>query len=114
MSSASTGEAVVLQLAGVSEAMDVPCGSILSDHDNPVLAASKLKAQINIVDLPPDRPLLTAGFKAVMHIHAVTIECEIIKINESTTLETGEVEQKPRAVKSGQHATIVVQLARSI
>merc|ERR1712217_484698 len=82
--------------------------------NNPVLAASKLKAQINVVDLPQDRPLLTAGFKAVMHIHAVTIDCEIVKINESTSLETGEVEQKPRTVKPGQHAIVMIQLTRCI
>lgn len=114
VSHACAGEALTLRLTGISDVAEVAGGSVIAEQDHSVRASSRFKAEIDVLDLPQDRPLLSAGFTAVMHIHLVTIDCEIVKIHEATTLATGEVEQKPKAVRVGQRAVVVFQLTKEV
>merc|ERR1712087_327906 len=79
MTHACCGENVTLKMAGVTD--DQLCkGFVLSLLADPVRVCTKFKAQIKVIDLPEERPVLTSGYRAVMHVHTATEECEILKL----------------------------------
>ena len=60
---------------------EIQKGFVLCEPVNPILHVSSFKAQIALVDMLDHRPLFTAGYKAILHIHSVTIECTVTKIH---------------------------------
>ena len=64
---------------------------------------------MEVVELP--RPL-TAGFKAILHVHAATVEAEVEKILEAYDWSTGISSEKPKVVKAGQRLTVMLRLSR--
>uniref|UniRef100_A0A7S1LNI0 GTP-eEF1A C-terminal domain-containing protein n=1 Tax=Alexandrium catenella TaxID=2925 RepID=A0A7S1LNI0_ALECA len=81
---------------------------------DPVRAVTRLTAMMDVLELPQDRPLLTVGSRAVVHVHAVTSDCEILQISQVTNLSTGEVEQKPRHVRANHRARFTLSLFKAL
>eukprot|EP00971_Amphidinium_carterae_P228770 4538251-Amphidinium_carterae.1 len=63
------------------------------------------KAQLQVLELPEERPVLTAGYRAVMHVHvAIEVlfehmrapECEILKLYEARTKKDQQL-RNPRS-----------------
>merc|ERR1712060_562915 len=68
MAFATCGENVTMKMTGVSD--DQLCkGYVLSVLSQPIRAVTKFKAQLRIVELPEERPVMTSGYKAVIHVH---------------------------------------------
>ncbi|CAJ1358724.1 unnamed protein product [Effrenium voratum] len=87
------------------------CGAVLSSVDRPVQVSQRLKASLEILELP--RPL-TAGFRAVLHVHAATVEVEVEKIIDAFDWATGVTTEKPKMVKAGQRLTVTLHLSREV
>jgi len=78
---ANVGETVTLSVNGVNE-QDLCKGFVLSSIIEPCRAERKFKASLQIVELLEDRPVLTSGFKCIMHCHTAIEEVEITKLYE--------------------------------
>ena len=86
-------------------------GSVLCNEAAPVQVSDYVKAQMEVIEMP--RPL-TAGFKAVLHVHAATVEAEIEKIQDAFDWATGVTTEKPKVVKAGQRLTVMIRLSREV
>merc|ERR1740121_3128741 len=95
MTHANTGENVTLKVNGVSDE-DLKKGFVLCGVTNPIPVVTKFKAQIHLIELGADRPVLTSGYQAVMHAHVVSEECEIFKLYETMPLATKKKEKNPQ------------------
>lgn len=70
-------------------------------------------AAIVVLDLLPHKPLITAGYGAVLHVHAVTVECQIHRLlTEDGKNKKGT--SRPRYFKSQTQGTIRVVLEETI
>ncbi|KAL6640264.1 hypothetical protein ACP70R_015404 [Stipagrostis hirtigluma subsp. patula] len=116
VSSAPPGENVRVKLSGIEEE-EVMAGFVLSSVKNPVSAVSEFNAQLQILELV-DNAIFTAGYKAVLHIHSVVEECEIVELIEEIDLkrkkETDPKKKKPKRkplfVKNGAVVVCRVQV----
>merc|ERR1712232_246755 len=97
---AGCGENITLKMNGVSEE-ELKKGFVLCPQVDPVRPISKFKAQIQVLELPEERPVLTAGYKAIIHVHVAIEECEIIKLYESTDPKTKKTQKGPSFVREG-------------
>ncbi len=48
----------------------VPAGFVLSSRFSPVKVVSYFDAQIVILELMEHKPILTGGYKAILHLHS--------------------------------------------
>jgi len=112
MSHAGCGENVTMKMAGVSE--EQLCrGFVLSAASDPVRVVTKFKAQLQLIELPEERPVLTSGYRAVIHVHVAIEECEILKLYESMSMtDRKKKEKNPRFVRENSIVTCSIQLAR--
>ncbi|KAK4802656.1 hypothetical protein SAY86_000859 [Trapa natans] len=75
---AGPGENLRVRLAGIEEE-DIISGFVLSSIAKPVTAVTEFVAQLQILELL-ENAIFTAGYKAVLHIHSVVEECEIVEL----------------------------------
>jgi len=87
VSYASCGENISMRVNGISED-DLKKGHVICPIVDPVRAVTKFKAKIQVLELSEERPVLTAGYKAVIHCHVAIEECEIFKLYECTDPKT--------------------------
>jgi len=99
-------------MSGINES-DLTKGFVLADASAPVRVVTKIKAQLQIIELPEERPVLTSGYKAVMHVHVAAEECEILKLYESMSMtDRKKKEKNPRFVRENSVVTCSIALAR--
>jgi len=113
MQFASCGENVTLKVHGITED-ELKKGYVLCAAVNPIPVVSYFKAQMQILELPEERPVLTAGYKCVIHLHVAAEECEINKLIESIDPKKKPPvkTQKPQFVREGMVVTCSIVLAR--
>jgi peptide chain release factor subunit 3 len=118
--SAAPGENVRVKLSGIEEE-DIAAGFVLSNVGNPVGAVSEFNAQLQILELL-DNAIFTAGYKAVLHIHSVVEECEIVELIEEIDLKRKKEsdpkkkkpKRKPLFVKNGAVVVCRIQVSNLI
>ncbi|TMW64404.1 hypothetical protein Poli38472_013026 [Pythium oligandrum] len=72
-------------------------------------------AQVALVDTLEHRPLLTAGYKCILHIHTVAQECTIAKLLRPIDPKTGKPVKKPVTfIKQGQSVICRIEVEQSI
>ena len=91
------GENVRMRLTGIEEDQ-LQSGFVLCAPSAPVHVTQEIECQLAILELLEHKTLFTAGYKAVIHIHAVTEECEVLKIVHEIDGKT----RKPKEKKKGQ------------
>merc|ERR1712060_649031 len=112
MQYASCGENVTLKMTGITEA-ELTKGFVMCEAQAPARVITKFKAQMQVIELPEERPVLTSGYKAVIHVHTANEECEILKLYESMSMtDRKKKEKNPKFVRAGTVVTCSVQLAR--
>ncbi|PWZ38738.1 Eukaryotic peptide chain release factor GTP-binding subunit ERF3A [Zea mays] len=112
---AGPAENVRVKLSGVEEE-DVMSGFVLSSVANPVGAVNEFIAQLQILELL-DNAIFTAGYKAVLHIHSVVEECEIVELIEEIDMKKKKGDpkkkkpkRKPLFVKNGAIVVCRIQV----
>jgi len=110
---ASVGENIALKMQGCSEE-ELRKGYVLSPISDPVRAVTKFKAQLQVLELPEERPVMTAGLKAVMHAHVANEECEIVKLYESINMKDRKKSKNPTFVREGMAVICSISLSRSV
>ena len=91
------GENVRMRLTGIEEDQ-LQSGFVLCAPSAPVHVTQEIECQLAILELLEHKTLFTAGYKAVIHIHAVTEECEVVKVVHEIDGKT----RKPKEKKKGQ------------
>lgn len=110
---ASVGENIGVKMVGCSEE-ELRKGYVLSPISDPVRAVTKFKCQLQVLELPEERPVMTAGLKAVMHAHVANEECEIVKLYESINMKDRKKQKNPTFVREGMALICSISLARSV
>ncbi|KAK9153921.1 hypothetical protein Sjap_001401 [Stephania japonica] len=106
---AGPGENVWIKLSGIEEE-DILSGFVLSSVEKPVGVVSEFDAQLQIIELL-DNAIFTAGYKAVLHIHSVVEECEIVKLLQQIDPKTKKpMKKKVLFVKNGAIVVCRVQV----
>jgi peptide chain release factor subunit 3 len=96
-SKVAPGENVRMRLAGIEEDA-IMTGFVLCAPSAPVHVTQEIECQLAILELLEHKSIFTAGYKAIIHIHAVTEECEVTKIVNEIDGKT----RKPKEKKKGQ------------
>jgi peptide chain release factor subunit 3 len=100
VAAARPGENLRLRVSGVEEE-DVSAGFVLCSRFPPLVpVVREFEAQVAILELLEHKPILTGGYKCVLHIHSVVEECEVIKLVAVIDPKTKE-RKKAKFVKSG-------------
>lgn len=112
MKYAKVGENVTLKMMGCTEEQ-LTKGFVLCAANDPVRVVTKFKAMLQVIELSEERPVLTAGYQAVIHCHVANEECEILKINEACPMNNmKKKEKKPKFVRENSVAWVTIKLAR--
>ncbi|KAI9914509.1 hypothetical protein PsorP6_007625 [Peronosclerospora sorghi] len=112
---AKPGENVTIRLS--SNLDEVQKGFVLcgTKEENPARAVHAFAAQIALVDTLEHRPLLTAGYKCILHIHTVAQECVVAKLLRPIDPKTGKPVKKHVAfIKQGQAVVCRIEVEQSI
>ncbi|KAM0948550.1 putative protein-synthesizing GTPase [Dioscorea sansibarensis] len=120
VSRAGPGENLRVKLSGIEEE-EILTGFVLSSVASPVPATFEFKAQLQILELV-DNAIFTAGYKAVLHIHAVSEECEIVELIEEIDMKKKKDDdpkkkkpkRKPLFVKAGAAVLCRIQVSNLI
>ncbi|KAH0469920.1 hypothetical protein IEQ34_001478 [Dendrobium chrysotoxum] len=113
---AGPGENVRVKLSGVEEE-DILAGFLLSSVVNPVHVVFEFNAQLQILELL-DNAIFTAGYKAILHIHSIVEESEIVELIEEIDVKKKKdadpkkkkPKRKPLFVKNGAVVVCRIQV----
>lgn len=94
------GESLRLKLKGVEEEQMMK-GYVLCPLKEPIAPCTRFKAQILVLELLEQRPILTSGYGCILHVHTDVQECFIKKLYEVTDPKTKKSEKNPRFAKEG-------------
>ncbi|KAF3437210.1 hypothetical protein FNV43_RR19963 [Rhamnella rubrinervis] len=110
---AGPGENVRVKLSGIEEE-DILSGFVLSSVEKPIAAVTEFIAQLQILELL-ENAIFTAGYKAVLHIHSVVEECEIVELLQQIDPKTKRpMKKKILFVKNSAVVVCRVQVNNTI
>ena len=71
--------------------------------------------QLIVVELLEHKSIFSAGYTAVLHVHAVAEECSIVRLTASIDKKSGAKSKKaPMFVKSGAVVTCVIECEQAV
>jgi len=111
MQYATCGENVTLKMSGIGDE-ELKKGYVMCADKVPIPVVSKFKATIHVIELGPDRPVMTSGYVAVMHAHTTSEECEILKLYETMVIQTKKKEKNPQFARPDSVVVCSIKLAR--
>eukprot|EP00250_Pteridium_aquilinum_P028392 c3707_g1_i1 orf=185-1921(+) len=107
---AKPGENLRIRLSGVEEE-DILPGFVLCSIVRPISAVVEFDAQLQILELLDHKAIFTAGYKAVLHVHSVVEECEILELLQQIDPKTKKtIKKKPLFVKTGAIVVVRIQV----
>ncbi|KAL0457535.1 UNVERIFIED_CONTAM: Eukaryotic peptide chain release factor GTP-binding subunit A [Sesamum latifolium] len=106
---AGPGENLRVRVSGIEEE-DIIAGFVMCSVAKPIHAVSEFVARLQILDTI-DNAIFCAGYKAVLHVHAVVEECEIVELMLQIDPKTKKtMKKKPLFVKKGAVVVCRVQV----
>lgn len=96
---AKGGENLRLRLGGIDDD-DLSPGFVLCSRHLPVPAVTYFDAQLHLLDLLEHKSLFSAGYKAILHVHAAVEECEITALLAQIDPKTKEKKRVRASVVS--------------
>ncbi|XP_023645410.1 eukaryotic peptide chain release factor GTP-binding subunit ERF3A isoform X4 [Capsella rubella] len=110
---AGPGENLRVRITGIEDE-SIWSFSLFSVSVKPVPVVTEFVAQLQILELL-DNAIFTAGYKAILHIHAVVEECEIVELKSQIDLKTRKpMKKKVLFVKNGAAVVCRIQVLNSI
>ena len=110
---AKAGDNLCVKLSGIEED-EISTGFVLCTPDNLVKTMVEFDAQLAILELMEHKPLFTAGYTAVMHIHTVAEEISVTTLFSQFDRKVGKWPKKaPPFVKSGAQVRVRMQMLSS-
>ena len=104
---AHPGENVKMRIK-VSEEIDVFRGFVICDVHSVCHSGTEFKADVQFLELPDSKMIVTAGYRCVMHLHTAIEECEV---SEVIALFDAEKKKKVKAAfaRSGQRVILKIK-----
>lgn len=113
VSRAGPGENLRIRLSGVEDE-DILSGFVLSSVAKSIQAVTEFTAQLQVLELV-ENAIFTAGYKAVLHIHSVVEECEIVQLLQQIDPKTKKpMKKKVLFVKNGAIVVCRIQVNNMI
>ncbi|XP_039060584.1 eukaryotic peptide chain release factor GTP-binding subunit ERF3A-like isoform X3 [Hibiscus syriacus] len=110
---AGPGENLRVRLSGIEED-DISAGFVLTSVVKSIPAVTEFTAQLQILELL-ENAIFTAGYKAVLHIHSVVEECEIVQLLQQIDPKTRKpMKKKVLFVKNGAVVVCRIQVNNMI
>jgi peptide chain release factor subunit 3 len=79
--------------------------------EKPIPAVVEFEAQLQILELLDHKSIFTAGYKAVLHIHSIVEECEVVELLSQIDPKTKKkLKKKPLFVKGNTVITCRIQV----
>jgi peptide chain release factor subunit 3 len=111
---AKPGENLRIRLSGVEEE-DITPGYVVCGPKKPIPAVVEFEAQLQILELLDHKSIFTAGYKAVLHIHSIVEECEVVELLSQIDPKTKKkLKKKPLFVKGNTVITCRIQVQEAI
>jgi len=111
---AGPGENVRVLFKGIDEEA-LNRGFIICDPKRPVACQAKFEAQVVILELLQHKSIFSAGYNAIIHIHAAVEECTVTVLLEQLDKKTGKsIQKKPKFVKNGGVVRCIIECAQPI
>lgn len=110
--SCKPGESIKVKLSGVN-IEDVQRGYVLCSTDRPARAVSSFTAMLMLVDMLDHRPIFSAGFECMMHMHTAESEISCARIVSVTDPKNGKT-GPARFARQGQMVTCRMSIPQSI
>jgi len=108
------GENVKVKLKDISDE-DIKPGFVLSCAKNVAPVVRRFEAQLIIVELLEHKSIFSAGYGAILHLHAIAEECSIVELTSQIDKKTGKKSKKPPMfVKSGAVITCIIEVEQNI
>jgi peptide chain release factor subunit 3 len=107
---ARPGENVQITLIHITEEGMISKGDVISSRENPTPVTMMIEAEIDLLELLPQKPIVTKGYQCIMHCHTfaddITIE-QLINVQEMNNA-TGKLEEntKPKFARSTQSCRV--------
>ena len=103
------GENVVVKLKGLEEE-DLRQGYVICSAEAPCHKTQVFDATLVVLELLPHKPILSAGYTAVVHCHSLIVECIVTDMVSQIDKKTGQVlKKKPTFCRSGDVVTCRLQ-----
>jgi len=108
---ARPGENVLIKLNGAG-IEDIRKGFVICTHP-PCRAVDKIICKIQVMDMPENTKIMTAGFQAMFHAHACEEECTLVKIFETTNRKK-QVQKGARFASVGMQVICMLELEKTV
>lgn len=76
---ATVGESVAIKIKNLNPSA-VSRGYVLTSLTDPMPCVNTFSAQIMILDLLPQKSVMTAGYSCILHTHTAIEECKVVKL----------------------------------
>lgn len=110
---ARPGENLVLKVKGCEEE-DILGGFVVCDSARPCPRSKKFNAQIQVLGLLEHKPLITAGYSAILHTHSLSCEVDITTLVAEINKKTGKKTGRPRFLKRGAIGLVTFETKQTI
>ncbi|OMJ80946.1 hypothetical protein SteCoe_18710 [Stentor coeruleus] len=109
---ANPGENVKMRIK-VPEEVDVQRGYVICDVHSVCHITNEFKADVQFLELPDPKMLITAGYNCVMHLHTDIQECEVTEV---IALFDAEKKRKVKTAfcKSGQRVLLKIKTVNEV
>ena len=109
---AQAGESLRIRIK-VAEDIDISRGSVLTDPGRNYPAVGQFRARVRLLDLLEHKPLVTAGYQCVLHIHTAVLDCVILQIEAVIDQATHQKHRIPYG-KSQNRLIVTIEMAESV
>jgi len=112
---AGVGENVTCVLGGISEDA-IRKGFVLCPAVKDAgRCVTKFKAQMQVLELLEERPIISSGYQAILHVHTAIEECTIAKLVEEVVMKPKPKKvAKPKFVRANAIVTVIIEVKRSV
>merc|ERR1719498_1876271 len=109
------GENARVKLKDISDE-DIQPGYVLSPRGAVACpTVRRFEVQLAIVELLEHKSIFSAGYTAILHVHAIAEECSILQLTSQVDKKTGKKSKKaPMFVKSGAVITCIIETEQVI
>jgi len=102
---ADTGEQVTLLIKQTDSIVNG--AYVICDEENPCPRVREFECLLEIKELMAHKPLMSAGYQAVIHVHNAAKPCEVVAIDHLADMKAGRFSKKPPPfLKAGQAAVM--------
>lgn len=109
VNAARAGENLRLRLTGIEED-DISSGFVVCSRKSVVPAVTIFDAELQVLE---HKGIFTAGYKAVLHVHSIVEECEVLALKEQIDPKTKE-RKKVKFVMSNSYVACRIKVDKAI